>query len=67
MSFGYIGVKRPKDRSVGVQKREAHGHRVELNVTVLGDGGDSGGEAAGQTDRHVLDRGGTVSGSSHAS
>ena len=35
-------------------------HRAQLDLTLLGDGGDTGGEAAGQRDEHVLDRRGAV-------
>ena len=33
---------------------------LQLDLAVLGDRGDAGGQAAGQTDEHVLDRGGAV-------
>ena len=35
-------------------------HRAQLDLAVLGDGGDAGGEAAGQTDQDQLDRRGAV-------
>ena len=58
-AVAHLGVdaEDAQDVHVALERRL---HRVQLDVAVLRDGRDAGGEAAGEADEHELDRRGAV-------